>query len=317
MAVTRTVSIAARVIALTIALFVCYAFAGASLGMQDQPQAPEEAATAGLALLAVCLLQTLVLTHIILRSRWSGWQLIGAVAFVYYGVTTFMAQIESAVFITRLPAGMLPRLFLMGALIAVPFSIIAVLMLGKRQRSASDAESNGRAIMARGEWAWKLALLVSTYVVLYFTFGYFIAWKNPAVLQYYNGIDEGRFFTHMRTVVTATPWLIPFQALRALLWIALALPVIRMMKGRRPEIALAVGALFSIVMNAQLLLPNPYMPYEVRMTHLVETASSNLLFGLLVGWLLAGDRRCNYDGNSTPRAVAVSSPTDAARGFRV
>src|SRR3954466_15488697 len=184
MAVTRTVSIAARVIALTIALFVCYAFAGASLGMQDQPQAPEEAATAGLALLAVWLLQTLVLTHIILRSRWSGWQLIGAVAFVYYGVTTFLAQIESAVFITRLPAGMLPRLFLMGALIAVPFSVLAVLILGKRHRDAS-AESNVRVIMARGESAWKLGVLVSTYVVLYFTFGYFIAWKNPAVLQYY------------------------------------------------------------------------------------------------------------------------------------
>src|SRR3954468_7973201 len=139
--------------------------------MQDQPQAPEEAATAGLALLAVCLLQTLVLTHIILRSRWSGWQLIGAVAFVYYGVTTFMAQIESAVFITRLPAGMLPRLFLMGALIAVPFSVLAVLILGKRQRDGSDAESNARVTVARGEWAWKLAVLASTYVVLYFTFG--------------------------------------------------------------------------------------------------------------------------------------------------
>src|SRR3954471_6233610 len=316
MAVTRTVSIAARVIALTIALFVCYAFAGASLGMQDQPQAPEEAATAGLALLAVCLLQTLGLTHIILRSRWSGWRLIAVVAFVYYGVTTFMAQIESAVFITRLPAGMLPRLFLMGALIAVPFSVIAVLILGKRHGNVSDADSNARAIMGRGEWAWKLAVLVSSYVVLYFTFGYFIAWKNPAVLQYYNGIDEGRFFTHMRTVVTAMPWLIPFQALRALLWIALALPVIRMMKGGRLEIALAVGALFSVVMNAQLLLPNPYMPYQVRMTHLVETASSNLLFGLLVGWLLAAGRG-NSEGPSPPRAAPVSTPTSKSKTSRV
>src|SRR3954464_1263921 len=127
MALKRTVSITARVIALTVALFVCYAFAGASLGMHDQPQAPEDAATAGLALLAVCLLQTLVLTHIILRSRWSGWRLMAAVAFWYYGGTPFMAQSESAFFIPRLPAGMLPRLFLMGALIAIPFSVAAVL----------------------------------------------------------------------------------------------------------------------------------------------------------------------------------------------
>jgi len=40
------------------------------------------------------------------------------------------------------------------------------------------------------------------------------------------------------------------------------------------------------VMNAQLLLPNPYMPEPVRMAHLVETASSNLIFGFFIGWLL-------------------------------
>jgi len=64
------------------------------------------------------------------------------------------------------------------------------------------------------------------------------------------------------------------------------MPVIRMMRGRWPETALAIGLLFAVLMNAQLLLPNPYMPEAVRMTHLIETASSNLIFGLLVGWLL-------------------------------
>jgi hypothetical protein len=40
------------------------------------------------------------------------------------------------------------------------------------------------------------------------------------------------------------------------------------------------------VVNSQLLLPNPLMPAEVRMVHLVETASSNFLFGWLLVWLL-------------------------------
>ncbi|OLD49726.1 MAG: hypothetical protein AUI63_02160 [Gemmatimonadetes bacterium 13_1_40CM_2_60_3] len=59
-----------------------------------------------------------------------------------------------------------------------------------------------------------------------------------------------------------------------------------MLKGQRTETVLAIGLLFSVVMNAQLLLPNPYMPEPVRMAHLVETASSNLIFGVFVGWLL-------------------------------
>ena len=66
---------------------------------------------------------------------------------------------------------------------------------------------------------------------------------------------------------------------------AIALPVIRMLKGPWQESALALGLLFAVT-NAQLLIPNPYMPEAVRMTHLIETASSNFIFGCLIGGLL-------------------------------
>ena len=38
-------------------------------------------------------------------------------------------------------------------------------------------------------------------------------------------------------------------------------------------------------MNAQLLLPIPYMPADVRMMHLVETATSNFILGWWIAWL--------------------------------
>jgi len=46
-----------------------------------------------------------------------------------------------------------------------------------------------------------------------------------------------------------------------------------------------------VVMNSQLLLPNPLMPQEVRMVHLLETATSNFLFGWFVVWVLRGWRQ--------------------------
>jgi hypothetical protein len=49
--------------------------------------------------------------------------------------------------------------------------------------------------------------------------------------------------------------------------------------------------LFAVVMNSQLLLPNPLMPREVRMAHLLETATSNFLFGWLIVLVLRGRRR--------------------------
>jgi len=132
-----------KVIALTIILFVCFAVGGGVIGQQGSSQTPEQADTAA-ALLAVCFLDTVVLAHIILRSRWTSWRLIATVFFVFYGVMTFMSQIETAVFVTRLPPGMLHSLFLMGIVIAAPFSALAVVILGKRKTDTINTEFNTR-----------------------------------------------------------------------------------------------------------------------------------------------------------------------------
>jgi hypothetical protein len=290
-----------RVMALTIMLFICFAVAGGAVGFAASSQASEQTGASTLLLLAVCLLQVMVMTHLILRSRWTGSLLVAAVFFIFYGVTTFMPQIESAVFLTRLPPGTLPRLFLMGVLIAAPFSVLAVLILGKIKAETVDTQPNSRLVMPAGEWAWKLVVIAVAYVILYFTFGYFVAWRHPGVAEYYGGVDPGSFVAQMRTVLRNTPWLIPFQIVRAMCWVALALPVIRMLKGKWPETALSIGLLFAVVMNAPLLLPNPYMPEPVRMAHLVETASSNFIFGVFVGWLLT---RADSEGERVASATS-------------
>lgn len=93
------------------------------------PDTPQTSQSTGavLPLLAVSFLEAAVLSFLILRSRWAGWRLAAAVFFVFYGVTTVMPQSESAVFLTRLPPGTVPKLFLMGALIAAPSRQVAVL----------------------------------------------------------------------------------------------------------------------------------------------------------------------------------------------
>lgn len=284
--------IAIRLAALTALYFICFATVSAALlpPPSEQPN-PAQADSVFAALLAVSFLNTAVLAYVILRSRWAGWKLILAIFFIFYGVTTVMSQIETAFFVTRLPPGMLPRLFLSGAIIAALFSPLAVLILGKRRLGRTDDESPLRLNMAAGEWVSKLSLIVIAYVVIYFTFGYFIAWKSEAVRAYYGGSDPGSFLGQMSTVVRDTPWLLPLQAVRALMWTAIAVPVIRMMRGQWWEAGLAVALLFAVVMNSQLLLPNPLMPQEVRVVHLLETASSNFLFGWLVVLVLRGGRR--------------------------
>ena len=78
---------------------------------------------------------------------------------------------------------------------------------------------------------------------------------------------------------------------RGMIWTALALPVIRMMKGDWWEAGLAVALLFSVLMGSLLLVPTEFMPPRIRLAHFVEVTSSNFLFGWLVAWILNSRQR--------------------------
>lgn len=285
--------IVGKVILLTIILVICFVVAAQLSGVAAPPagDAPMTDNTSGLGVMMTALvvssfLQTAVLTYITLRSRWTGWKLIGALFLGFYGSMTVIAQIESIVYLRhQLPPDLIPKLFIMGAIIAALFSPIVVLILG-RMRPDSTAESvNLRLVMSKSEWIWKLSVISVAFLFLYYSFGYFIAWKNPAVRTYYGGTDPGSFFAQLSQIQAATPGMFPFQALRALFWVALVLPIVRMLKGKPWEIGLAMALFFS-VWSTQLLLPNPYMPAEVTRAHLVETITSNFIFGWFMGWLL-------------------------------
>ena len=282
-------STAIRFVAVSILYFVCFVVvSGALLATTTEQPTPSEASKTLGALLAVSLINAAVWTYIIRRSSWTGWKLIVTVLLLFYGVNTFMPQIETAYFIQRLPPGMLPRLFLAGIIIAAIFAPLAVLILGKARSQANDLSRKLK--MSVPEWLVRLALIVIAYLVIYFTFGYFIAWKNDAVRAYYSGHDPGNIFAHLANVLRDEPLLFLLQAVRALLWAAIAVPVIKMMKGEWWESGLATSLLFA-VMPSLLLLPNPLMPDEVRMAHLLETTTSNFLFGWLVVLILKSTRR--------------------------
>jgi hypothetical protein len=274
---------AMRFLAVTILYFSTFAVvSGALLSNASEQNATADAGATLLALLLVSLINAAVWTYVIRRSQWTGWRLILTVFFLFYGVSTVMPQIETAYFITRLPPGLLPRLFVAGVIIAAVFAPLAVLILGKAR---SQTNETSRLKMTVSVWIAKSFAIVIAYLFLYFTFGYFIAWKNEAVRAYYDGSDPGSFVTHITNLLRAEPLLFLLQVVRALLWTAIAVPVIKMMKGGWWETGLAVALLFA-VMTSQLLLPNPLMPDEVRMVHLVETATSNFLFGWLVVLIL-------------------------------
>lgn len=272
---------ASRVVALIALHFLSFVVISAVLLSPAAAEVtPAEGTSPVSALVFMSILNTIVISYILSRSRYAGWSLVLATFVMFYGAMTVMPQIETAFFV-NLPTGMLSRLFLSGAVFALVFSLLAVLVLGKTKAQNYSNKNHSLLHMTASEWLVKLSVIVISYLFLYFTFGYFIAWRSEAVRAYYGGNDPGSFLAQMNSVLYDTPWLIPLQVLRGILWTGIAVVVVRTMKGRWWQVGIAVALLFS-VMTAQLLIPNPLMPREVRMVHLLETASSNFIFGWVI-----------------------------------
>ena len=275
------IALAIKVIALTFALLIIQAIASKVAGMGTSLQQQVDPKIAGQYALLTSFLFTGVLSYPILRSKWSGWKLVLTIAVVFYGVMTFLSQIETVVFLKYLvdivDPEMIPKLFVQGAVVAALFSPIAVWAHGKMKRSEdiSLQKPDNRLAMTASEWAWKLVLLAIIYILIYISFGQFvfIPLAGDAFEEFYVGLEMPQ-------------WILLLQAVRALIWVALAIPVIRMMKGPWWESGLAVALMFSVLMGALLLIPQDIMPDAIRMAHFVEATLSNFLFGWIVVFVL-------------------------------
>ena len=301
MSIRRIASFALKTLVVTLVMtIVMVVVSGLVLPAEAMGDAQQEGGNTLPLLFVVTGVDALILSLVITQSRWRGWRLMAGLTFAFYGVNTLVGQIEAVVFLTplgeRWGAGSVPALampldfilaqFLIGAALAIVGVPLAVLLFGKAKREQVSGPGSDPARISGSEWIWKLGAIIISYELLYFGFGYYLAWRNPAVQAFYQGTDPGSFFAQMRYVATETPTLIPFQAGRALLWTAFGLPVIRMLREKPWLGALLTGLLFSLPMNVPHIVPNPYMPAAVRAAHFVETASSTFIFGVLMFWLL-------------------------------
>ena len=246
-------------------------------------------------LLVIALVHVGMIAALVLTSRWHGWKLAITLGLVWYGAVTFLSQIETWYFLTTLSVdpGLLPALFLMGVPTAFVFVPAAVRLLG-RGRVAGEAPSRRpEARRKGGGWVPKVAMAAVIYVALYWTAGYFIAWQNPELRAFYGRPGDALpFLVHTAGTLRDDPWLLPFQLLRGALWALCALPVILGSRMHVWKTALLVALFFSLPQNVAHLLANPLMPLaSVRLSHLVETALSHFVFGLVVTWILHRARR--------------------------
>jgi len=277
-----------RILAVCLLFTVCMAVGLFLSGLPRLvPQTPPPPGTIPLPLLFFSLSVGMVVSYLILRSSWHGWPLAVTMFVGIYGIMTVVSQIESIAFLSsKLGPGMLRAIFVQGAIGAALFAPLAVLVLGKWWAAVPVVASPAPAHIRGASAAWRIALLVIAFVFLYLFFGYYVAWQNPELRKYYGGPDWPTFFAALKGNWQHLRWIYPLASFRALLYIALMYPLIRMLRAARWESALA-SALFLACWTTGLLMPNPLMPASVARSHFWETLAFSLVFGTLLGWLLS------------------------------
>jgi hypothetical protein len=206
------------------------------------------------------------------RSHLSGPRLAGCLALVFFGVSTFNNMIE-ALFFHVFGARDCARYLLQGAVTAVPFSFVLVALMG-RMRGTPPGPATIDLPHGAASWAWRLAAADLLYLACYLGAGNVI---YPWVREFY----ESRSLPAQALIAAMQLFC------RGPIFIALMLLIVRMVDGDRWEKAAVAGATLSLVGGfAPLLIPNPYVPDQVRWAHFFEVGISNFIYGAAITWLM-------------------------------
>jgi hypothetical protein len=257
-----------------------------------------------LLLFVASLVQALVVAYLVLQGKWSGWKTAGALFLVVLNMWAQTA-IESAPYLRgHVAPSMSARALAMGLLVATLFAPFAVWVLGGFRRATVE-ESGERARWSAARWVGTLAATTVAFIALYYLCGYYIAWQNPALRQFYSGTTAIRtFWGQIAWTWSSTPWMFPLQAGRALLFIALTLPAVRMLRGGARRVALGTALMYAAWDGGPgLILPNPIMPATVAHSHAVELVVWGLLFGAFVGWSMSQGRLAEPAGPQVAKAA--------------
>lgn len=127
-------------------------------------------------------------------------------------------------------------------------------------------------------------LIVVVYPLLYMVFGHYVAWQNETLRIFYSQSAELRPFSSQfgDAFINGIYF---FQVLRALIWVAISVPVVLMLQHAK-GLQYILIALLSALPATQLFIPNPFMPSEIAMTHFVETSISNIIWGMAITFVI-------------------------------
>ncbi len=226
------------------------------------------------------------------RSSYKGFAMLGQLFVLSFGAQVFMTQIETAYFISAFPLlqgnFQVYNLIVRGLITSLLFSVLVTWFCGglsAKPRAPSRFSVTARNFVRQAAW------LSAVYVVLYFLFGYFVAWQIRELRLFYGGPAQlNGFFDQWRTTLMSRPEFPVFQYFRGVLWVLCLVPLFKGFSGKRIELVILSALALGLLPTAQLAFANPLMPASVSLGHFWEVSISTGIFGALCAWFLPQTR---------------------------
>lgn len=259
-------------ILLTLLWFVLNTIDFSQLQLNDLRQS----ALIGRALMS--MLDALILCWVLAKSGKRGIRLAVVIFMAVFGMKIVLTIIE-ATYLPDLQAIVLP-LLINGAVASLLWSLTAVALADgfTENTESSDLEEKPDWRQKWYQWILKPLLVAIIWMVLFVFFGG-VVFMNFAKL-----IDPQALATYANLAMP--DWVLPFQGLRAILWLALALPLLMQLYGKYNQVLLLSGSIFAVWMGSNLLMALD-LPAGLRYAHLVEVMLECFVFGVLVFLMFA------------------------------
>lgn len=252
------------------------------IGFVDTTSAdPMDAAVSTISLVVVSFLTTVVISWFLNRTQFLGLRLGALVFLMTFGVMFFMTQMETVIFNSAIE---MPWQVIMATMVSGLAVSVTVAALSVLYRRKIGGQSNVVPKLDNAKLLQKFLVLGVVYMILYFLFGYFVAWQVSDLREFYSGsTDILPFVAHMQNVIQTDVWLPIIQIARGMLWAGIGyLALAGLGHAKSWERYVIVGLVLSVSLSTQLLIPNSFMPDIVRLGHFFEVLLENFIFGAVV-----------------------------------
>lgn len=231
------------------------------------------------------LLTATALAYVVWAARGSqanGRALFIAVFLLFFGIS-YVNSLDEGVLFLGLASSLVIGALVMGLVRSMAVAGALVMLSGGTATETQESRVESPEVksaqpstfdtrLSTGSWLWRLITGDLAYVFLYFAAGLTVF---PFVKEFYAS-----------KALPSPSSVILMQLFRAMIYMAVAMPAIRLIRNRR-HAALALGLAFSILGGVAPLLPdNPLMPPNIRFAHTIEIGISNFIYGVVLGFLV-------------------------------